>query len=70
MPLGGGSSCWTKSFGLLFFVPGTKILEKDRLACENDISQIDQLVRTHGNTGLIRKFHEVVDHVENGIDRE
>ena len=37
---------------------------------KNDISQIERLVRTHGNTGLIQKFHEFVDRVENGIERE
>ena len=50
-------------------IPETKILLQDWLAREDDVSKVDMLPCSHRGFRLLRQIGQVVDGVENGVNR-
>lgn len=50
-------------------IPETEIVLEDRLASKDDIGHVKHLLRSHGGGSMFRKIREIVDGVEDGVDR-
>jgi hypothetical protein len=51
-------------------IPKTEILLENGLACENYVRHIHHLLRSHGRESMLRKINEIVDSVEDSVNRE
>ncbi len=48
----------------------TEILLENGLACKNDVRHIHHLLRSHGRESMLGKINEIVDSVEDSVNRE